>query len=79
MMKLWMVGANARITDESKTNKSDFKEELKFVHPKTGEKIFCPYHGKIKTPQYRIHFQWPLPEKAQQLFIGYFGPKITKS
>ncbi len=23
--------------------------------------LLCPWHGKIKTPQFRIHFEWPRP------------------
>lgn len=40
--------------------------------------IFCPFHGKIKTPQYRIHFPWPLAREESRLRIAYIGPKLTK-
>jgi hypothetical protein len=41
------------------------------------EKIFCTWHGKVKTPQYRIHFSWPISAVAP-LYVVYIGPKITK-
>jgi len=71
------VGGKAWFTDESDQNKVDFKEELSFVRA-AGTKELCAFHGKIKTPQYRIHFPWPLaPGKPVE--IVYFGPKITKA
>lgn len=75
----WMEGQSARITDSSDTEKNEFREDLTFRHPLTGQKIFCPWHAKIKTPQYRIHFEWPKANPAEPLFIGYIGPKLTKT
>lgn len=72
-------GDKAWFTDESDTNKSKFKEQLTFIDPLDGKAtIFCPFHGKIKTPQYRIHFPWPLLPGDARLRIVYIGPKITK-
>lgn len=71
-------GKKAWFTDESVTNQRDFKNEMSFPdfeHP--GEKVFCSWHGKIKTPQYRIHFEWPT-KSSSVLRIFYIGPKITK-
>jgi hypothetical protein len=72
------VGEKAWFTDESVSNKRDFREDLSFPDTEhDGQKVFCPWHGKIKTPQYRIHFEWPV-EARPKLRIFYIGPKITK-
>lgn len=71
-------GAKAWFTNESVTNQRDFENEMSFLdfeHP--GEKVFCSWHGKIKTPQYRVHFEWPI-KASQTLRVFYIGPKITK-
>ncbi len=70
-------GATAWFSDESATNKRDFKNELTFKKPDGGE-LFCPYHGKIRGElQFRIHFSWPI-QHDEPLYIAYIGPKITK-
>ncbi len=73
------VGQKAWFTDESKTNKANFKQEMTFFDPEdTNKKIFCTWHGKIKTPQIRIHFEWPPPKGQNNIKVVYIGPKITK-
>jgi hypothetical protein len=74
----WMQGDQARFSSSSDTELREFSNELTFRHPETLESVVCSWHGKIKTPQYRIHFEWPLPTGSQKLFIAYIGPKITK-
>jgi len=73
-------GDKAWFTDESNKNKNKkkFKDQLTFKDPlNPDETIFCPFHGKIKTPQFRIHFL--LPEAEDKLLrVAYIGPKITK-
>ena len=72
------VGTKAWFTDESVTNKQTFRDEMTFSDPdQIGEHVFCSWHGKIKTPQYRIHFEWPLPVRSK-LRVFHIGPKITK-
>lgn len=58
---------------------NDFnRKELTFNHPtKSNEKIYCPWHGKIKTPQIRIHFSYPKCAD-EPLCVPYIGMKITK-
>lgn len=74
------AGQKAWFTDESDTNKTHFEKALSFVDPSNSAiSLFCPWHGKIKTPQYRIHFPWPLQSHETQLRIVYIGPKITKT
>ena len=72
------VGEKAWFTDSSPREKVDFKKELTFPHPtKPGEYLFCTWHGKVKTPQLRIHFSWPIAADTP-LYVVYVGPKITK-
>jgi hypothetical protein len=73
------VGDKAWFTDESKDNKIQFRKDMTFPDPRDITKnIFCPFHGKIKTPQIRIHFEWPRPRGQREIKIVYIGPKITK-
>ncbi len=65
-------------SDSSQAEKNEFRAALTFPHPdRPGESLFCPWHGKIKTPQLRIHFSWPVQAK-EPLYIVFVGPKITK-
>ncbi len=70
-------GRGALFTDSSASEKDNFKSELTFVKPGTdAEELFCPMHGKVQTPQFRIHFSWPM--QAYDLFyVMYVGPKLT--
>lgn len=67
---------NAIFSDESESNKNDFREQLTFTLS-SGEKIFCPFHGKIRHRTFRLHFSWPIKHN-EPLYIVYLGPKITK-
>ena len=72
------TGDKAWFSDSSDSEKLEFKGKLTFRHPaNVDEMIFCPWHGKVKTPQYRIHFSWPVTA-ATPLYVVYIGPKITK-
>jgi hypothetical protein len=71
-------GKGALFTDSSDDEKNKFKAEMTFEHPGfPGEFLFCPWHGKIQTPQLRVHFSWPV-KAGVPLYIVYIGPKITK-
>ena len=71
-------GEKAQFSDSSESEKIEFRSDLTFPHPAApGESLFCPWHGKVKTPQLRIHFSWPI-EADTPLFVVYVGPKITK-
>ena len=73
------VGKKAWFTDESPTKKTKFRQEMTFLDPEYKEKkLFCTWHGKIKTPQIRIHFEWPRPKGQNNIKVVYIGPKITK-
>ncbi len=72
------TGDKSWFSDSSLTEKSKFEQELTFPHPaKVGEFLFCTWHGKVKSPQLRIHFSWPV-RAGEPLFVVYVGPKITK-
>lgn len=72
------TGDKAWFSDSSDDEKRDFKKELTFKHPEnTGETLFCTMHGKVKTPQIRIHFSWPVTANTE-LYVVYVGYKITK-
>lgn len=73
------VGGKAWFTGESDENQRLFAAEMTFPDPDDpSRRIQCFWHGKIKTPQFRIHFEWPLPTGARTLKVVYIGPKISK-
>jgi hypothetical protein len=78
MRSEWMQGDRARFSPSSESELDDFSKELTFRHSRSSKEVICSWHGKIQTPQYRIHFEWPLPEGQKKLFVAYIGPKITK-
>lgn len=72
------MGSKAWFSDSSDSEKIEFKNEFTFNHPKNkGEKLFSPWHGKVKTPQIRIHFSYPVSAN-EPLYVPYIDPKITK-
>ncbi|HET6382658.1 MAG TPA: hypothetical protein VFJ58_04635 [Armatimonadota bacterium] len=78
MYDQYFTGSRALFSDESDSNKSQFKRELTFKNPASPhEGIFCPFHGKISTQFFRIHFSWPITA-SDPVFVVYIGPKITK-
>jgi len=80
LLKNHFVGKKAWFTDESPRNKAKFEKEMIFSDPEeTNKAIFCTWHGKIKTPQTRIHFEWPRPKGQKKIKVVYIGPKITKN
>ncbi len=71
-------GRGAAFTDSSDDEKVEYKKEMTFKHPACpGKSLFCTWHGKVQTPQFRIHFSWPVKAK-ESIYIVYVGPKITK-
>ena len=72
------TGRKAWFSDSSDREKRDFRNELTFPNPsELGAALFCTWHGKVKTPQLRIHFSWPILAN-KPLYVVYVGPKITK-
>jgi hypothetical protein len=43
----------------------------------SGATLFCPWHGKVKIEQMRMHFTFPI-QRDMPLYIAYIGPKLTK-
>ena len=71
-------GRGAMFSDSSDTEKDDFASELRFRHPdRPDERLFCPWHGKVQTPQLRVHFSHPIRADVP-LYVVYVGPKLTK-
>ena len=71
------TGDKAWFSDSSDTEKSTFRKALTFPHPEiAGTSLFCTWHGKVKTPQLRVHFSTICADKP--LYVAYVGPKITK-
>jgi hypothetical protein len=72
------TGEKAWFSDSSDREKHEFAQDLSFPHPNTsGTTLFCTWHGKVKSPQYRIHFSWPITATTP-VYVVYVGPKITK-
>lgn len=72
------TGDKAWFSDSSDTEKVAFRRAMTFRHPTNpAESLFCTWHGKVKSPQLRIHFSWPI-RANEPLYIVYVGPKITK-
>ncbi len=72
------TGDKAWFSPSADSEMHRFEKELTFRHPDIeGQSMFCPYHGKVKTPQLRIHFSWPV-SAIEPLYVVYIGPKITK-
>ena len=64
---------------ESDTNKPLFESEMTFRDPADlRNTLTCYWHGVIQTPQFRIHFEWPVPIGQHHLKVVYIGPKISK-
>ena len=72
------MGDRAWFSDSSDREKREFKQELTFPSPDPdGEALFCTWHGKLNTPPYRIHFDWPFPDGGR-IYVVYLGLKITR-
>jgi hypothetical protein len=71
----YATGGKARFSDSSTREKRDFKESLTFEVD--GEQQLCPFHGKVKIQQYRIHLV-KKPAFQNHARIVYIGPKLTK-
>jgi hypothetical protein len=70
------VGRKAQFSAEKPRRESD----LSFPDPDNPRtQLFCPWHGKVKLGQFRIHFEWPRPDNQQDIKVAYIGPKITKT
>ena len=78
LVEKFFHGDKAWFSDETDNDKRDFRDRLKFKDCHDGEWKTFTFHGKIKTPQTRVYFEWPLTPDMEKIQIVYFGPKITK-
>ena len=68
-------GKKAWFSDSSDEEKTRFRNRMTFRHPdRPGERLFCPWHGKVKIQQIRLHFSWPDPP----IYVVYIGQKLTR-
>ena len=70
------TGDTALFSDSSESEKQEFERKLTFPGPH-GTRLFCPWHGKVNNPPFRIHFRWPEPPD-NPLFVAYVGLKRTR-
>jgi len=78
LLQLHFVGEKAWFSDSSDKEKAAFENKLTFPHPeRPGSVLFCPWHGKVKIEQMRVHFTYPITA-TDPLYVVYIGPKITK-
>ena len=76
--RTYFTGGNALFSDSSDTEKLDFRSELTFRHPdQPGRSLFCPWHGKVRHLELRMHYTWS-GRSGEPLYVVYVGPKITK-
>lgn len=70
-------GRGALFSDSSDDEKRRFETEMTFKHPADASRtLFCPWHGKVQTPPFRVHFSWPA-RAEEPLYVVYIGLKIT--
>jgi len=78
LRNLHFVGREALFSDSADWEKTQFRSELTFPNPlRAGERLFCTWHGKVKTPQIRVHYYWN-NSADEPVYVVYVGPKITK-
>lgn len=73
----WVHGGEL-FSDSSDSEKREFDSELTFPLPgHPGERIKCPWHGKVNSPKRRVHFSFPI-QHDEPTYVVYIGPKLTK-
>lgn len=66
------VGKRAWFSDESESNKQH-PERYTFPGPDGSGRITCFWHGKIRSDELRMHFEWPPANPVGRLRIAYIG------
>jgi hypothetical protein len=77
ILQQYFHGDKAWFSDETDKDVAKFEHQLKFIDVRDNKKKLYRYHGKIKTPQVRVYFEWPITPDQDDIQIVYFGPKIT--
>lgn len=73
----YFMGDKALFSGSSEKEKQKYRQQLTFPHPdRPGEKLFCPWHGKMRRHLIRLHFSWPI-RADEPVYVVYVGRKIT--
>lgn len=65
-------------SDSSESEMQQFRRVLMFPHPdEPGTSLSCTWHGKVRHPELRLHFSWPI-RSGEPVYVVYAGPKLTK-
>ena len=72
----FFTGKTAWFSDESETRKRSPKA-FTFPDPDGEGTLVCFWHGKISTPAFRVHFEWPASPPFRRLRIVYIGPHLN--
>lgn len=72
----YFSGTRAWFSGESEGRRNDntIVKKMTFRDPRSGNDLYCPYHGKISHQYFRLHFEWPKINRKSQLLIAYLGP-----
>ena len=71
----FFVEERARFSDESESRRNS-PETFTFPDPDGDGTLVCFWHGKVSTPAFRIHFEWPVSSPVRRLRIVYIGPHL---
>ena len=74
----FFVGERSWFSDESEGRKNSPKT-FTFpdpADPNGAKRLVCPWHGKVSTRAFRIHFEWPVSPPVRRLRIVYIGPHL---
>ena len=71
----FFVGKRAWFSGESEPRRNS-PETFTFPDPDGDGTLVCFWHGKVSTPAFRIHFEWPASPPVRRLRIVYIGPHL---
>ena len=71
----FFVGKRAWFSGESESRRNS-PETFTFPDPDGDGALVCFWHGKVSTPAFRIHFEWPVSPPVRRLRIVYIGPHL---
>ena len=71
----FFVGKRSWFSGESE-NRRHSPETFTFPDPDGDGTLVCFWHGKVSTPAFRIHFEWPVSQPVRRLRIVYIGPHL---
>ena len=77
----FFVGKRSWFSDESEGRKNSpetftFPDPADPADPDGTKRLVCPWHGKVSTQAFRIHFEWPVSPPVRRLRIVYIGPHL---